>query len=180
MDKNKNVGDNAEEKNHRKNTDSQQSKKGGSYIAVIVFFAIAILFGILTFILIPSSTAGITIVLCTICLIVGALLSITRFFGRKYGNKNYLIMPIVALISDFLPILFLWLASLFGNFTMFLLFAVLSPLIGILLGAVSLGNGKACGKAGIAIAIAAIALPIIFVLVTVLLLSTGVAVLSFM
>lgn len=67
------------------------------------------------------------------------------------------------------PCLFLWLA------------AILAPVVAIVMGIVSLCMGKKrIGNAGIAMSVIAIAVPIIAVLVTVLLFSTGVAVIRWM
>lgn len=72
--------------------------------------------------------------------------------------------------------------NLLGTFEiLFLLFTIISPIVGMVLGIVSLSFGKKqTGKDGIIISSIAVALPVVFVLVMILLFKTGVAVISFM
>lgn len=94
-------------------------------------------------------------------------------------------LPITALCLDIVaPLIFFGLTILFewssASF-LFILGIIISPVLGIVIGIISLSFGKKeIGRKGQAVSVTAILLPVIFVLVFILLLKTGVAVISFM
>lgn len=101
------------------------------------------------------------------------------------SKKPELKMPMISLVLDFMPVLLIWLCSVLSWSSVLLIFLVLltifSPVAAIGTGIYSLCLGrKRIGRSGMAISIAAIAIPIIFVVVMVILFSTGVAYIRWM
>jgi len=93
--------------------------------------------------------------------------------------------PIIALVLDFLPLVFwalMWIMMWwFPLLIIDLLLMIFSPVAGIGMGIYSLCLGREqIGKSGVALSVIAIALPIVVVTVAILLLSTGVFVIRFM
>jgi len=80
-------------------------------------------------------------------------------------HKNEIGLPLIALGFDILPILIVFLRSLFSGLSSFvLLFILVSPIAGLIMGVVSLSRGeKRIGIVGKIIAIVAIALPLVMV-----------------
>ena len=84
-------------------------------------------------------------------------------------------LPLIALLLDFTPVLFIALASLGTALSgVFLLGVILSPVAGMIVGAAALVQGRGqIGTAGVIIAGIAVALPIVFVATVMLLFTTG-------
>jgi len=85
--------------------------------------------------------------------------------GLKQMNRPHVPkigLPLIALCLDLVPIVIIWLSSLFQfSFSFFWLIAVLSPIAGLIAGVASLRRGKAqIGLIGKIIAIIAIATPL--------------------
>lgn len=80
-------------------------------------------------------------------------------------HKNKIGLPLIAVGLDLLPILIIFLSTLVRGLSSFiLLFIVLSPIAGLMMGVVSLNQGKGqIGTVGKILAIVAIALPLVLV-----------------
>ena len=85
-------------------------------------------------------------------------------------RKNEIGLPLLALGLDLIPILLVFLSSLgLGLPSFVLLFMVLSPIVGLITGVISLSRGKErIGIVGKILAITAIALPLILVIIIVI------------
>jgi len=86
--------------------------------------------------------------------------------------KYELKLPILALVLDFSPFIAVFIAVTF--YLPFLMFSIFAPVLGIIVGIISLCIGvKRIGKLGMILSIAAISLPIIFVLTVITIFATG-------
>ena len=99
---------------------------------------------------------------------------------KKPFDKRSLIMPLVALGLEIGCLLVGWLGFLIGMFGFIaLLIAFFMPIAGIIVAVVGLCLENR-NKISIALCIVAIVLPVLAVLVSILLMSTGVIVITFM
>jgi len=89
-------------------------------------------------------------------------------------QKPSIRLPMIALCLVISPVFLLFLVALIPQLFIFLLFAVIFPFVGFILGITALVQGKKrIGTAGLVISITAIALPIVVIGAFILLVETG-------
>ena len=94
-------------------------------------------------------------------------------------QKKNITLPVIAIILDFSPVLFSFLASLSTMFLSLFLISILAPVIGIITGIIALCQGrKRIGIIGTVLAVIAISAPFIFVFAIIMAFRTGALVIS--
>lgn len=155
---------------------------------IIIGGVIPVLCLLLTAIFIPIDVdiAFTFLILGIMFLIIGLIMLSAYLFMRKkkfFNAIGPLGWPIAALGLDAAAPVLVFLGMFVGKFGVFgivalflFLFAFISPIVAIIIGIQAICmERKKIGKAGVAISLAAILIPIIFVIVMIILLSTGVA-----